>query len=200
MLTTVTAASKPFWSFVSAWIGAPAHSHSLPGPCSDSISSRPVLRPISRIWSTAKTGISARLPWNDLAERRALDQDRLLLADRRRRALDRGLHLAERDGVAADLDAVAGLQRRAPRPARRSRRCRSCCAGRAARSRPCPARISACRREASALGSRRLQLRLRPITHAGLRAQLDRRQRRKEEHGVAGGAHALSRRHMGAGA
>jgi hypothetical protein len=56
--TSATAASKPTWLFVSAWIGLPPRSQSRPGLVSESIRTRPVFRPISRIWSTANGGIS----------------------------------------------------------------------------------------------------------------------------------------------
>ena len=51
--------------------------------------------------------------------------------------------------------------------------------------------ISACRREASALGKPQVAAAAATDHHAGLRAQLDRGQRREEEHGVAGSGHAL---------
>ena len=160
-----SAASKPFCDLVSAWTGAPSWSHSEPGPSWVSISRAPLLRPISSIWSSAKGGISARLPcthspsagrsastvWASPASNDCPSRVRSTW-----QKVSSSLPISIRSPLARACASTRLPLTKVPLVLPRSR----------SRGPSGPGTISACRRLASGLASVRVHVRLRPITSA----------------------------------
>ena len=106
---------SPFWDLVSAWIGRPSCSHSsLPAPSSQSI--RTALRVAAHLEDLehCEGRDLGQLAAEDLAGHRALGEDRLLVREAGAGRLGVAGDLAEGDGAAGDLDAIARLEQALP--------------------------------------------------------------------------------------